>query len=122
MSNLILTVDQTSAIRDFVWMELRKRGIFVSFNTFNEIKDRNGNSSIEIKSSEFQTQPVLFKRMAITSSASFVSTREEDTRSVWINVGVKCEKFSNEEIFVPLFEIGLDFKSYGPTTYNVSIS
>ena len=94
---LYLTEETINVIKDKIQEELLKRGITAPIIKFKEYIDRNGNHKIELKTEDFQTSPVIFKRLwvDIFGTEVYIPKEEESTDhyNIWIVLDYSYEHF-----------------------------
>ena len=104
---LYLTEETINVIKDKIQEELLKRGITAPIIKFKEYIDRNGNHKIELKTEDFQTSPVIFKRLwvDIFGTEVYIPKEEESTDhyNIWIALDYSYEHFGGRRNECTLF-------------------
>lgn len=108
----MLTNPQLDSIREYIQLELLRRGFTAKIIEFGE--DIYG---INFKTEDFQTTPVLFKRLFIKSSDTNISDKKTlggvSYNDVYINVMIRHEYFDLGQNGIDLFH----FKCKVNSTY-----
>lgn len=122
---MILTQQQLDKIHDFIQMEMLKRGYSAKIISFKEVEGKL-ESRIEFQTEDFQTAPVMFKRLYISNFSSSIQKHVEfseeyniDCYQVWIQVSVRYENFSGGSNGTNLFSVtGTVVKDEDPNHYS----
>lgn len=99
--NLITTPQQIAILKGLIQTELLKRGFTSKIIPIKEKEIKSGSNRITFESEEFNTVPVIFKRIHIrefTSSVNLEEIKREDDsillkKSIHIGIHVSYEHF-----------------------------
>ena len=126
-TTLLLSQANLNAIKESIQVELLKRGITSPIVEIKEVT--NGSSHyILFNTAEFQTVPVMFKKLWVNNFGSSVARRPKSDLSpdtdgeyifVWISVHYSYESFSGGSNGTSLFDIW--FNVFGESEYDVKM-
>lgn len=101
-----LTHANLEGIKDIIQLELLKRGVIAPIVKIEEVVHRSGSHGIELLTEYFQTVPVMFKKVRVTSFNTNVEigklshlnpelpkNMDDDYVAVWINTHFSYEVF-----------------------------
>ena len=94
MSTTAITTEaQRNEIKNFIQMEMLKRGFHAPIVSFEEVNGRGGNR-LEFTSAPFQTTPVIFQEIVVCNFNSWLfkethNEKEFDCFSIQIHVSYK---------------------------------
>ena len=92
---LYLSAENLLKIKETIQVELLKRGVTAPIVTMKETIGRGGSHYIEFQTTEFQTVPVMFKRVQVNNFSTAVTKRPNNELqsnlageyiAVWITV------------------------------------
>ena len=124
-----LSVENLEAIKDTIQLELLKRGVIAPIVKLEEVIRKSNNHHIELATAEFQTIPVMFKKLGVINFGTFVGKKpknelkpelEGEFISVWISVYFSYEHFNGGSNGVEMFNIW--FNVFGSTSYDVKLN
>jgi len=126
---LFLSSDNLNAIKEEIQLNLLKRGITAPIIKIEETLSHNNYSHyIKFETAEFQTTPVMFKKLTVSAFGSGVNKKpkselsegtEGEYISVWICVNYSYEAFNGGTNFTDLFNIW--FNVFDESEYNVKL-
>ena len=110
-----LSKDNLEAIKEILQLEILKRGINAPIiDIFESISEKTSKHYLKFETSEFQTIPVMFKKLKIKEFGSSVQlslksnidqSLEGDYISVWLSVNFLYETFECSSNYVSMFSI-----------------
>ena len=110
-----LSQDNLEAIKEILQLEILKRGIHAPIvNMYEGISEKTSKHYLKFETSEFQTIPVMFKKLKIKEFNSSVQSSlkrnldpslEGDYISVWFSVNFSYETFDCSSNCVSMFSI-----------------
>lgn len=124
----LLSEENLKSIKETIRVELLKRGFTASIVKLEENVSKYNKRSIDLQTEEFQTTPVLFKRIVIHSFSSNVSIESKknlnpvlagDYIHVWISVNVSYINFDGGKNGSELFDIV--FNVFGDKEHDVKL-
>lgn len=125
---LYLSAENLLKIKETIQVELLKRGVTAPIVTMKETIGRGGSHYIEFQTTEFQTVPVMFKRVQVNNFSTSVSKRpiselqnglNGEYVKIWITVHFSYESFSGGSNGTEMFSIW--FNVFGKTEYDVKL-
>lgn len=128
-TTLLLSQENLNAIKEFIQVELLKRSITAPIIKIEEESSKSHSHYIKFNTTEFQTTPVIFKKLQVNDFGSSVvrSLRSElnpeaegEYISVWISVHYSYESFSGGTNGTELFNIW--FNVFGENKIDVKMS
>jgi hypothetical protein len=109
---MLLSEKQIQSLKNVVQDELTKRGFHVKIDLKEEEK-KSGEYGVTLTSEDFQTTPVLFKKLNIQDFGSSVreiphkeeygGDKEDLIIKVWISVNIRLKTFDGGWNFTSLF-------------------
>lgn len=126
-----LSQENLDTIKAAIQLELLKRGVTAPIVKLEETTGRNQGCDhyINLETEPFQTVPVMFKKLMVSSFSTHVSKRkrselkeglEGDFISVWISVHYSYESFSGGSNGTELFDI--NFNVFGDDSYSTKVA
>ena len=77
----LLTENNISEIKEFIRIELLKRGIHANIKTLEEVvTDVEKDNKIRFESENFQTTPVMFKTLKIIDWSTHICTNKNENK------------------------------------------
>lgn len=121
----ILTDNQLSQIKETISVEMLKRGYTAKMIEFKEVSSNSNRSRIEFQTEEFQTVPVMFKKINLSNFSSSISLNPELTLqhereifNVWLQVNIRYESFGGGSNGVGLFDYNCTFEKGDKRVFN----
>lgn len=126
----LLSDKQLNQVKDFISLEMLKRGYSAKIVKFEEHIDTNDDErgKINFISESFQTTPVMFKELCVCSLSSgtnkdFHLSREfnKEIGQVYVEVGVRYRGFDNSSNCTSLFTMRGSFLKGGESVEDIVV-
>jgi hypothetical protein len=111
---LLTSQSQRDQLESFIQTELLKRGFQAPIEELRE-KHNRSQIGIEFHTPDFQTTPVLFRKLHITSGNSSIRATERTTSdgtviyNLWVSVNVRYMVFDGGSNGTKLFDVNGEF-------------
>jgi hypothetical protein len=120
----IISPAQVELIKERIQEELTKRGIHAPITTFEEYENAHciGERKINLKTAEFQTTPVIFKKLRVESFSTNIE-KVKELYQVYISLHYSYEHFGGGRNSCCLFDFTCKlFKDCDNNIYAVQIN